>query len=317
MASKQSKPGSNPGPPSENSGWSFSKSGPNPPQSLKEALKGKLTEAEFGFLVSSFDSVGNVAIIEIPRELEKKERIIANALLSINPRFVTVAKKAGAHKGRFRAEPLKVLAGKKSLVAVYRESGCEFRIHLGKVFFSPRLGTERLRIAKLIRPGEVVGALFAGVGPFPIVFAKNSQMKKAVAVELNPVAVSDMLFNIEKNKVSEKVVPVLGDVNKVVTGKFRGAFDRICMPMPHGSEDFLDAALAGANPAGCTIHFYAFGPASDPFSLLKERIQSRCREKGLSCRFLLAKKVRSFSKEILQAVIDFRVNQKGREKKGN
>ncbi|MBS3061973.1 MAG: hypothetical protein J4215_05315 [Candidatus Diapherotrites archaeon] len=277
------------------------------PQSLKERLKGILTPKEFEYLVSSFDSLGNVAIIEIPDELVKKEKKIGQALLETNPRFETIAKKAGAHKGRFRAEPLKVIAGKKRLLATYRESGCVFQIHLGKVFFSPRLGTERLRISKLIQAGETIGTLFAGVGPFPIVFAKNSLMKKAVAIELNPIAVKDMEFNIAANKVGEKVVPVLGDVNRIVPKKFKGAFDRITMPMPRGSEDFLDAALFGANPAGCVIHFYAFAPASDPFSALEKLITKKAKEHGFSVVFLEKKKVRSFSKEILQAVIDFSV----------
>ncbi len=280
-----------------------------PPASLKDLLKKKLTKKELEFLVSSFDSLGNVAIIEIPDELKKKEKLIGDAVLSMNPRFETVAKKTGAHKGLFRAEPLKVIAGKKKLLATYKESGCVFSIHLGKVFFSPRLGTERLRISKLIQPNEIVGAFFAGVGPFPIVFAKNSKMKQAIAIELNPIAVCDMKENIAANKVNDRVIPVLGDVNKVVAKKFRGWFDRIVMPSPKSSEDFLDAAFAGANPKGCVIHFYAFVPSVDPFSDIEGLFEKKADEHGFFVKFLLERKVRTFSKEIMQAVFDVYVRK--------
>jgi tRNA (guanine37-N1)-methyltransferase len=281
-----------------------------PPADLKALLSKKLTSAQSDLLVSSFDSVGNVAIIEIPRELEKKEGLIGRTVLAMNPRFSTVAKKTGAHKGKYRAEPLRVIAGKKNLVAEYRESGCVFRIHLGKVFFSPRLGTERLRIARLIQPDEVVGAFFAGVGPFPIVFAKNSRMKRAVAIELNPVAVKDMEFNIQKNRVPDRVDAVLGDVNRIVPKRFAGLFDRIVMPLPKGSMDFLDAAFAGANPRGCVLHFYAFVPTSDPFSEVSDLLAAAAKRNGFASKTLLCRKVRSFSKELMQAVFDVEVKKK-------
>ena len=109
-------------------------------------------------------------------ELEGKAKAIGEALLSLNKQFETVCMVTGQHKGLFRVQPVKVIAGKKNKKALYKESGCTFLVHLGKVFFSPRLGTERARISKLIKKGEVVGAFFAGVGPFPIVFAKNSRV---------------------------------------------------------------------------------------------------------------------------------------------
>ena len=42
------------------------------PRSLKDALKGKLTGEEFNSFISSYDTVGTIAILEIPEELEKK-----------------------------------------------------------------------------------------------------------------------------------------------------------------------------------------------------------------------------------------------------
>ncbi len=281
-----------------------------PRQRLKDILASVLSPEEKTKLVSSFDSLGNIAILEIPRELQKKEKQIAQALLDANPRFETIAKKTGAHKGKFRVEPVKVLAGKKNLTALYRESGCAFRIHLGKVFFSPRLGTERLRIAQLIQPEENVGVFFAGVGPFAIVFAKHSRLKQAIGIELNPAACKDFEFNITQNRMKDRVQCIKGDVKKIVSKKFRGAFDRIAMPLPKGAADFLDSAFTAANPKGCTIHFYAFVPVNNPFSEVQKHITRAASKKGFSIRFLHSRVVRSFSKETAQAVFDFQIKKK-------
>jgi tRNA (guanine37-N1)-methyltransferase len=273
--------------------------------SLKEALRSVLSPLEMQKLVSGFDALGNIAIIEIPKELEKKEKKIAQAVLETNVGIRTVCKKTGAHKGKYRIEPVKIIAGERKLVADYKESGCRFRIHLGKTFFSPRLSFERLRIAKQINKGETVGTFFAGVGPFPIVFAKHSPMKRAVAIELNPNSVKDLKFNIKLNKMGDTIEPVLGDVKKVVPRKFRGVFDRVVMPLPKGAEDFLKEAMVSLKPEGGIIHFYAFVPAENPFEAIEERIRKTGEKNGFAVEFLSHKQVRTFSKELIQAVIDF------------
>ncbi len=279
------------------------------PRNLREVLRGKLSKRELGYLVKSFDSVGNIAVIEIPPELEKKEKVVGEALLSVNPRFETVCKISGAHKGSFRIQPVKVIAGKRNKTALYIESGCRMKVDLGKVFFSPRLSHERERISKLIKKGEVVGAFFAGVGPFPLVFAKNSPMEKAIAIELNPHAVKLMRENIALNKAQEKVEPVLGDVNKLASTKFRGKFDRAVMPLPKDAGGFLEATMLSIKPSGGVIHFYQFSPTDDPFSGPLKRIRETASKLGLKTRVLRKKMVRSFSAQTIQVVVDFRVKR--------
>jgi tRNA (guanine37-N1)-methyltransferase len=277
------------------------------PRSLKEALKGKLTKKEFSFLRTSFDTLGNIAILEIPEELHHKEKIIGNALLSANPSLETVCMKTGAHKGEFRIEPVKVIAGKRNKVATYKEHGCTFRISLGKVFFSPRLSTERKRIAELIKEGEVVGALFAGVGPFPIVFAKNSKMAKAYAVELNPAAYKDMLDNIRINKVESKIVPILGDVREVVPQRLAGTCNRAVMPLPMGAATFLKEAIICLRPEGGVIHFYDFVSKETPEADAVKKIKVAVEAAGKSFKVLQWRKVRDYSPDTIQVVVDFEV----------
>ena len=279
----------------------------NTPRNLKEALQGKLSKKEFSLLVSSFDTLGNIAIIEIPKGLKKKEKIIGSALLALNKNIKTVCKKTGAHKGKYRIEPIRIIAGEKNTLATYRESACTFKIPLGKVFFSPRLGTERLRISKQIKPGEIIGAFFAGVGPFPIVFARNSPMQKAVAIELNPVAVKWLKENVRLNKLENKIEIVKGDVKRIVPKKFKRAFDRVVMPLPKGAESFLREAMLSIKKKGGIIHFYAFVSSADPFTEPIKKIEAVAKKLKRKVRVLFKRQVRTFSKETIQVVIDFEV----------
>lgn len=275
------------------------------PGSLKEALKGKLTKTEMGYLVSSFDTLGDIAIIEIPKELEKKQTAIAEALLKSNPRIKTVCRKSSARKGKYRAQKLTILAGKRKKIAEYKESNCLFKFHTEKSFFSPRLGTERLRISKLIKKDEIVAVLFAGVGPFPIVFAKNSEIGKAYAVELNPHAVKDMEENIKLNKVENKVIPFLGDVKKIVPAKLKGRCGRVVMPLPKDAHHFLGEAFMCLSKKGGVIHFYTFVPRENKFEEALSLIGETASKQGFRTRVLRKRKVRSYSPDTVQVVIDF------------
>ncbi len=280
---------------------------PAKPCSLEEALEGKLTAAEREELITAFDTVGNLAVIEIPDGLKAKARLIGKALLEANPRVESVYRIASAHAGKFRVQKISWLAGKKQQRARYKEAGCEFVIDLDKVFFSPRLSGERMRIAQLIRPGEVVGAFFAGVGPFPIVFAKHSPMAKAYAIELNPAAVKNMRANVKLNKVEGKVEPILGDVNKVAPKRLKGLCDRVVMPLPHGGEDFLESAFLALKPAGGVIHFYQFTGKEDPLAEPLRRVEAVAKKFGRSAEVLAWREVRSFSPAKVQVVLDVRV----------
>ncbi|MBS3063337.1 MAG: class I SAM-dependent methyltransferase family protein [Candidatus Diapherotrites archaeon] len=280
------------------------------PRSLEEALERKLSPAERKALIGSFDTVGSLAVIEVPDALKKKAGLIGRALLEVNAALESVYQIASAHKGKFRVQKISWLAGKKQKRAHYKEAGCEFVVDLDKVFFSPRLSGERLRIAQLIQPGEVVGAFFAGVGPFPILFARHSPMAKAYAVELNPTAVKNLKENIRLNHVEDRVEPILGDVNKVVPKRLRGLCDRVVMPLPHGGEDFLEAAFLALKPAGGFIHFYQFTDKQNPLAEPLRRVEAVARKFGRSVEVRAWRVVRSFSPVKVQVVLDVEVRAK-------
>lgn len=274
--------------------------------SFEEELEVILSPAEREALVRSFDVIGDIAVLEMPQALAKKERRIAEALLLTHNNVKVVAKKTGAFQGVFRVRPVKVIAGERRTETVHRESGCAFALDIARVYFSPRLAYERERIARQVKPGERVLALFAGVGPFPIIIAKRQPAAEIIAIELNPVAVKYLKRNIKINRVA--VTPVLGDVKKLLPGKFRDA-QRIIMPLPKGAEGFLRYAFAAARD-GCIVHFYAFCSAKAPFEEAVRKLETAAKKSRVRIAVLSKRIVRPYSPSTVQAVIDFKVLKK-------
>jgi len=273
------------------------------PQSLRQALQKTLSKQELACLSKSFDTIGQIAVIEISHSLEKKKKIIGEALLQVHPNLKTVCMKASVHKGVFRVMQVKIIAGKKQLTTIHKESGVKLKVHVGKVYFSPRLSTERDRIACLVKPGETIAGFFAGVGPFPLTIAKKKKCK-VYAIELNPVGVKMIKENIKLNLLKGEVIPILGDVRQVA--KKMEKCDRVLMPLPKGSEDFLDCAFEVAKPHAI-VHFYQFAPDSDLFSDAVKKIRAVAAKAGRKVKIKEKKWVRSHAPRISQVVIDFEV----------
>lgn len=194
------------------------------PKKLKDFLVDKLNKEEIKHLISSFDIVGSIAIIEIKPELRKKEKIIGQAILELHKQIKTVCKKIGDHTGTFRTQKLKVIAGEKTKETTLIESGCQIKLNVEKCYFSVRSGTERLRIVSLIKDKfketkkkESVLVMFSGVGPFVCSVAKNAKenVSEVIGVELNPTAHDYAKINLIKNKLQNTQV-IQGDVRKIV-----------------------------------------------------------------------------------------------------
>ncbi|MCA9477869.1 MAG: class I SAM-dependent methyltransferase family protein [Nanoarchaeota archaeon] len=223
--------------------------------SFKEALEPILTPQELEIVKTAYDVAGNIAIIEVPLELQSKEKGIGEALLSTNPLIKTVLRKDSGHDGVFRTQDMKYLAGEETKVATYKENNCTLTFNVEEVYFSVRLSTERKRISDQVQEGENILVMFSGAAPYPCVLAKNTLAEHIVGVEINPQGHEFGLLNVKKNKL-QNVELHCGDVREVVP-TISWTYDRIIMPLPKTAEEFLDVALPVANK-GCTIHLYGF-----------------------------------------------------------
>ncbi|RLE41955.1 tRNA (guanine-N1)-methyltransferase [Candidatus Woesearchaeota archaeon] len=231
-----------------------------PELDLRAILKQKLTEEQLALLPSGFDTIGTIAILELPKELADKGREIGEAILKLHKNIRTVVAKASKHQGEFRLQQYEVLAGKPTFETMHKENGVRLKLDISKVYFTPRLAGERLRIARQVKPGERVLVMFSGAGPYPCVIARNSKAKEIIGIELNPVAHNYAVVNKNLNKL-HNFTPIQGDVREVVP-KLNQVFDRILMPLPKTGEHFLDCALRAAKN-GTIIHFYDFQPEQE------------------------------------------------------
>jgi len=209
--------------------------------------------------VSSFDIIGSrdkaVAIIEIPDEFENNEKEIAEEIMRRHKNVKSVLKKVSERKGVFRTREYELLFGDKDTEVIHKESGCKFKLDPMKVYFSVREGTERLIIAKQVKPRETIMLMFAGVGPYGIIISKKQPSVKIISIEINPVAYEYMKENIRSNKVNDRMIPVLGDVREKAKDWY-GKCDRIIMPLPHESINFLTTAYRCLKDEGGLIHLY-------------------------------------------------------------
>jgi len=281
------------------------------PKTLREALSGKLSAAEMEGLVTSFDLMGDIAVVEVPDELAAKEKLIASALMGAHRNVLVVAKKVSGTAGEFRIRPVLVIAGEKRTHTIYREGGCEFELDINKTYFSPRLGTERGRLCELVkqsgqkaggRAGERVLVPFAGVGPFAIRMGKAAAGGEVVGIELNPDACDYFEKNIVRNRCANVRV-VNGDVAKLLPGKYAGWADRLAMPLPKDGKQFLANVIPCLKKGGM-LHYYSFGSMEAPFADAKKDVEEAARKTGRKARIVFARVVRPYSKDTEQVVVD-------------
>ncbi|MEM2872750.1 MAG: class I SAM-dependent methyltransferase family protein [Nitrososphaerales archaeon] len=275
---------------------------------LKKALENILTIDEIKQLYGSFDIIGDIAVIKIPDALLDKKFIIAKAIMDNMKPVKTVLRQVTPVSGDYRTRELEHILGEDKTLTLYKEHSCIFKVDLAKVYFSPRLSTERIRIAKKVKSGETIVNMFAGIGSFSIVIAKHQPNSVIYSIDINPDAYDLMLENIKLNKVFDRVIPLLGDAKSIIQDSLRGIADRVLMPLPEKAIDYFDVALLALKPKG-VIHYYTHVHASkdeDPIEKAVKEVEGRLR---LNYEILEARIVRDVGPRWHQLVLDLLVDR--------
>lgn len=284
--------------------YSFFLEKEKPQKSYIELLKGKLPPHLLARLPRSFDIVGDIGILEIPQQLSKHKKVIGEAFLEANKNVRTVLAKASAVDGTYRLRNLEVIAGEPRTSTVHKEHGCKYYVDLAKAYFSPRLSHEHKRVASLVKDGEVVLDMFAGIGPFAILIAKKHPKTKVYAVDLNPDAIEFLKRNARLNRVENRVFPLLGDTKQVVEKKLCGIADRVIMNLPEKAVDFVSSACKAAKSSGSAFHFYSFVDVSASLEVVQKRFVAKVEECGRRVRALSSRFVRGTAPHEWQIVLD-------------
>ena len=237
----------------------------------------------------AYDVIGDILIVGEDVTNEKCEELLEKKNINV------VLRKKGIHHGEFRTQDMEVVCGEKRKETLYKENGVQLKLDVEKCYFSPRLGTERMRIASLVKEGEKVLVLFSGVGPYCIVLAKNTEAVKIVGVEKNKVAHDYAVWNCRKYP----YVKLFNEDAKDFS--FDEKFDRVLMPLPKSAEDFLDVALKCVKKKGI-VHFYDFLHENDIPDVALEKIKRKCK-----CKVLDVVKCGQYSPGKFRICVDFQV----------
>ncbi|HEY0579560.1 MAG TPA: class I SAM-dependent methyltransferase family protein [Candidatus Nitrosocosmicus sp.] len=224
---------------------------------LKRLLKDVLLESELSDVFSSFDIIGDIAIIKIPDSLLLKKKIIGDTLLSHIPNLKSIFLQNTSVDGEYRLRGLELISGENKYVTTYKEYGCKFFVNVASSYFSPRLSTERLRISNLVSKNETIVNMFAGVGTFSVIIAKKVPVL-IYNIDSNLDAYILSRINSKINKVQENIISLHGDAKKILSSqKFIQKADRILMPLPEKAFDFIEIAVNCLKPEGGYLHFFS------------------------------------------------------------
>ena len=272
---------------------------------LKEAVLGILSEKEISELYGAFDQIGNIIIIRIPDSLSSKKKTIGETLLQKVKTAKSVFYQSSPVEGDFRIRNLELLAGEDNTETEYKEHGCRFRVDVQKAFFSPRLSTERERIANMINDGEIVINMFGGVGMFSIIAAKK---KKCVVynIDINPYAIELCSKSISLNKLKGQVETIIGDASKIIEERLVDKGDRILMLLPERSDEFLGSAIKATKSRGI-IHYYSHQHANKRQDAVELSKQHFLQVTPVKSEIIGGRMVRPVGPHYYQTVVDVKI----------
>ena len=230
--------------------------------SIPDKLKEKLP--------TSYDVIGDIILIKLPEELLNYQKEIGKSLLKTNKNIKTVCLTQPI-TGELRTRNIEIIAGEKHTKTAHKEYGLTFNVDVKKTYFSPRLATERKRVANQVKQDEIIVDMFAGVAPFSIIIAKYANPKRIYAIDKNEHAVKLAKQNIKSNNVLDKIDAMHADARNIenILQKKGVKANRIIMNLPFSSHLFFAYALKIIADT-CIIHYYDI--------LKEEKIQERVDE---------------------------------------
>ena len=249
-------------------------------------------------LPNSFDNIGDILVVKLVDELLPMKREIGDALLKVSSSTRAVFLDRGV-KGELRIRDLELIAGSGGSETRHRESGVTMMTDPAKVYYNPRLATERERVASLVKDGEIIIDMFAGVAPFPLTICRSARPKIVYAIDLNHDAVEYMKQNIRINRF-DNIVPIEGDA-RVLIRDLPDA-DRIIMNLPQIAQEFLPDALMKTKKGG-TVHMHKIMEREESDDVVSGII-SDMNSKGLACRLSEKRELKTYSPSASVYVID-------------
>ncbi len=225
-------------------------------KTFKDFVKGRIPDDLLELIPSSYDIVGDIALIQLPEEALPYGAVVGEAIAKVS-RNVKAVYAVGPVTGEFRVRPLRHVWGERRTRTVHKEYGVRICVDVARTYYNPSLSEEHRRIAEKVVSGEVIADLFCGVGPFTLHIVSTKARVRVYAVDINPHAIRCLLDSLELNrkKLLSEAVVTMGDARSFLECAREGFFDRVIMNYPHGAVGFLKDALPKVKVGG-TLHVY-------------------------------------------------------------
>ncbi|XP_032101823.1 tRNA (guanine(37)-N1)-methyltransferase isoform X2 [Sapajus apella] len=252
----------------------------------EEILRAVLPEGQD--VTSGFSRVGHIAHLNLRDHQLPFKHLIGEVMIDKNPGITSAVNKINSIDNTYRNFQMEVLSGEQNMMTKVRENNYTYEFDFSKVYWNPRLSTEHSRITELLKPGDVLFDVFAGVGPFAIPVAKKNCT--VFANDLNPESHKWLLHNCKLNKVDQKVKvfnldgkdflqgPIKEELMQLLSlSKERKPSVHIVMNLPAKAIEFLSAFKSLLDEQPCSseilpiVHCYSFSKDANPTEDVRQR----------------------------------------------
>lgn len=276
-----------------------------PFQEIKDRLTSLLTEEQSNLLPKKWEKIGDVLIFSLDDKLLPVEQRIAKVYADVLS-CKSVLKDVGGIDGPLRQPKLSLLYGDEDTVTIHKENGVKYKLDPSKIMFSSGNMDERKRMGEVDCTDEIVVDLFAGIGYFSLPIAVHADPKKVFCCELNPIAFSFLKENIVLNRVSDVIIPLVGDNRNVAP---RNVADRVLMGFFGDTHKYLPVAFQSLYYHTGIIHFHDTFPDTDVPQVPMSFIQKIAKQYNSSVSLSHVQKVKSFAPGISHYVLDVLVEE--------
>ncbi len=257
---------------------------------------------------AGYQRLGRVLLLRLPERYRPYLDLLGRAWQE-ELGVATVLLRVGPVDGELRRPRVERIAGTATETEVV-EHGIRWRFDAGRLMFAAGNRTERQRSGRLVRPGERVVDLFAGIGYFALPAAVVGRADRVVAVEKNPEAFRYLLENAARNGVAERVDARLGD-NRRVPLEPRAA-DRVFLGYLPDAVPWVGRATELLRPDGGWLHVHAVADARGALSASVARVVGAVHAAGgVVTASPTARAVKPYGPGRTHVVVDARVRPAG------
>lgn len=275
---------------------------------LKVKLDGKIS-LDLNKLPSGFQRIGDIIILNLDKEFDNCKKEIGEAVLEIF-KVRSVCNKYGEIKGEFREPQIEVIAGSENTLVNHVEHGVKYRFDIRKVMFAKGNLSERVRYPKMVKEGEVIVDMFAGIGYFSLPIGKLSKPKKIYSIEINSVSFNFFKENIKLNNINN-LEAINGDNRKIIDELVEKGIkaDRVIMGYLPPPKEFLPWALKIIKRKGI-LHYediLTVGKEKEESEEIMKMIEDKAKNYDLKIKLLYLQDVKSYGPKRHHYVFDIEV----------